>query len=240
MENTKLSVPHAIILAGLIIAVAIFFKSPTGQINILNPAKVTDTKTTPIINLTSWKVKPEESTPNNHILGSKDAEIVLVEYSDTECPFCKSFHKTMHQIIDNYNGDVAWVYKQLPLSGLHKYAYNESVASECAEELGGNVAFWQYLDLIFENTSSNDGLPPSMLITFAEKLKLNKAKFEACLLDPKIAAQVDADIEEVKTLTDRMGTPFVVIKKNGVVVDQITGALPYASVIEKIEAAKLK
>lgn len=232
--KSKLSTPQAILLAGLFIALAIFLKSPTGTSGIINKeAKVA-------IQKSSWKIKAEETAPNNHLLGPADASIVLVEYSDTECPFCKNFHKTLHQVIDNYDGEVAWVYKQLPLSGLHKYAYNEAIATECAEELGGNKAFWSYLDMIFENTSSNDGLPPSMLLTFAKELKLNTSKFESCLQDPAIAAQVDADIEEVKTLTDRLGTPYTVIKKDGVTVDTLTGALSYDQVLSKIEAAKLK
>lgn len=235
-ENQKLSVPQAIILAGIIIAVAIFFKLPTiGN----STTKVTQNTNNERYNYI-WEVKPTETAPNDHRLGSSTAQIIITEYSDTECPFCKNFHKTMHQVIDNYKGEIGWVYKHLPLSGLHKYAYNEAVATECVEEQGGNVAFWRYLDAIFETTSSNDGLPPAMLATIAEDIGLNSTAFSKCLIDPNITAQVDADIEEVKTLTDRMGTPFAVIRKDGVIVDTINGALSYAKVIEKIEAIKNK
>ncbi|MBP7845933.1 MAG: thioredoxin domain-containing protein [Candidatus Pacebacteria bacterium] len=235
-ENQKLNIPQAIVLAGIIIAVAIFFKLPTTGITSdkILPKDTTEKYTY------AWEVKPTETSINDHRLGSPTAQIVITEYSDTECPFCKNFHKTMHQVIDNYKGEVAWVYKHLPLSGLHKYAYNEAVATECAEEQGGNIIFWRYLDAIFDSTTSNDGLPPAMLPEIAESIELNKDLFSKCLLDPNISAQVDADIEEVKTLTDKMGTPFAVIRKDGVIVDTINGALSYAKVIEKIDAVKNK
>ena len=235
-ENQKLNIPQASVLAGIIIAIAIFFKLPTKGItdNKINQNNNSDTYKY------AWQVKPTETSQNDHRLGSPTAQIVITEYSDTECPFCKNFHQTMHQVIDNYKGEASWVYKHLPITGLHKYAYNEAIATECAEEQGGNIIFWTYLDAIFESTTSNDGLPPAMLPMIAESIGLNKELFSKCLLDPNIAAQVNADIAEVKTLTEKMGTPFAVIRKDGVIVDTINGALSYAKVIEKIDAIKNK
>lgn len=102
-------------------------------------------------------------SPDDHILGNKKAKIVIVEYSDLECPFCKVFHNTMHQVVEKSNGDVAWVYRHYPIPQLHKKAFREAEATECAWEQKGNDGFWKYMDKLFEITTSNDGLDESRL-----------------------------------------------------------------------------
>lgn len=87
---------------------------------------------------------------NDHIRGSADASIVIVEYSDFECTFCISFHATMKGIMDKYgaDNDVAWVYRHLPLEQLHPNAKTIAQASECVSELGGTDKFWEFADLV--------------------------------------------------------------------------------------------
>ena len=51
----------------------------------------------------------------DHVRGPKDAKVLLIGYSDLECPFCKSFHSTAQQIVDEFEGQVAWVYRHFPL-----------------------------------------------------------------------------------------------------------------------------
>lgn len=96
--------------------------------------------------------------PDDHILGNPDAEIIIVEYSDAECPFCKSFHLTLHQVVDQYQGKVAWVYRHWPIPQLHPKAPKEAEAFECAGALGGNDMFWKYADKVLETTRSNNTL----------------------------------------------------------------------------------
>ncbi|MCK9352115.1 MAG: thioredoxin domain-containing protein [Candidatus Paceibacterota bacterium] len=104
-------------------------------------------------------------TANDRITGNIDAPIKIVDYSDTECPFCKRFHQTMLDIMKEYgaSGKVAWVYRHFPLDGLHQKARYEAEAAECAFEQGGNTKFWEYLDLMFKVTPSNDGLDVEFL-----------------------------------------------------------------------------
>ncbi len=107
------------------------------------------------------KLKPV--SPDDHILGDANAKIIIVEYSDLECPFCKVFHNTMHQVVEKSNGDVAWVYRHYPIPQLHKKAFREALATECAWEQKGNDGFWKYMDKLFEITTSNDGLDEARL-----------------------------------------------------------------------------
>lgn len=96
----------------------------------------------------------------DHILGNPDAPVKVVEFADTECPFCKRFHPTMHQVIQEYgrSGQVAWVYRHFPIDEIHSKARKEATALECANELGGNTTFWQYTDRLYEITPSNNNL----------------------------------------------------------------------------------
>lgn len=98
----------------------------------------------------SKDVKIRPVTSDDHIVGNINAKIVIVEYSDLDCPFCKSFHNTMHRVVKESNGDVAWVYRHYPITQLHPNAYQKAEATECAWEQGGNTAFWKYADKVFE------------------------------------------------------------------------------------------
>jgi protein-disulfide isomerase len=85
-------------------------------------------------------------TAEDHIIGSPNAQIVIIEYSDYECPFCKSFQPTLKQIVAESNSNVAWVYRHWPI---HQGSFAKLVAAECVAKLKGNDAFWKYTDLLF-------------------------------------------------------------------------------------------
>src|SRR6185436_7093141 len=85
------------------------------------------------------RVEMEPVTEKDHILGNPNAEVIMVEYSDLECPFCKEFHSTLRRVMNEYgkDGKVAWVYRHFPIDSLHPKARKEAEATECAAELGG-------------------------------------------------------------------------------------------------------
>ena len=85
-------------------------------------------------------------TAEDHIIGSIDAPVVIIEYSDFECPYCKAFHATVKQIVADSNGNVAWVYRHWPI---HQNSFAKLVAAECVAKIKGNDAFWKYTDLLF-------------------------------------------------------------------------------------------
>ncbi len=88
---------------------------------------------------------------SDHIIGSATAPIVLIEYSDYQCPFCKMIHPSLKQIVSEGNGSVAWVYRQYPLYQIHPQAIPSALAAECVAEQLGNTAFWTFTNTIFES-----------------------------------------------------------------------------------------
>lgn len=215
-ETNKLIVPISIIVAGALIALGIYF---SGQGN-TDGGKVKKGGVQGIIEDTLGEPdKPEivvkPVTAADHIRGSIDAKVKIVEYSDTECPFCKRYHGTLKQIFDEYGGDkVAWVYRHFPLD-MHKKAPKEAEATECANEVGGKEAFWKYIDLLYATTNGNDSLDLAELPKMAEKIGLDVNAFNTCLNSGKYAAKIN----EAKTdgfNAGARGTPYtVLIVQNG-------------------------
>ncbi|OGK16963.1 hypothetical protein A2690_01485 [Candidatus Roizmanbacteria bacterium RIFCSPHIGHO2_01_FULL_39_12b] len=173
-------------------------------------------------------------TDKDHIRGNKDADVVLVNYSDFECPFCKRFHPTMLQIMKEYGNKVAWVYRHFPLS-FHANAQKEAEASECAAELGGNDVFWKYTDAIYEKTTSNGtGFALDALVPLAKELGLNESKFKQCLDSGKYAKHIQEDMAG-GSAAGVSGTPgTIIVAKNGKR-DLINGALPFEQAKEQID-----
>lgn len=179
------------------------------------------------------KVDVDPLQENDHVRGDKNARILLIEYSDTECPFCKRFHPTAQQVVDDYKGQVAWVYRHFPLDSLHSKARKEAEASECANELGGNEAFWKYLDKIYEITPANNGLDPNELPKIAVQVGLDQAKFKSCLDSGRYAPAVEANAKS-GTKAGVSGTPGTIL------LDTKTGkttSLPGAVPVEQVKAA---
>lgn len=175
-------------------------------------------------------------TVDDHIRGNVDAPIKIIEFSDTECPFCKVFHLTMRQAVGEYSNQVVWAYRHFPLEAIHPKARKEAEALECAAELGGKEMFWIYLDKLFEVTPSNNQLELEKLNEIAEEVGLDKEKFKICHTSGKYALRVGENIREGLNI-GITGTPYtVIITPNGKKIE-IRGAQPYKEVKAAIEAA---
>jgi len=173
-------------------------------------------------------------TKADHVRGS--GSVTLVEYSDIECPYCKRFHPTMLQVMNEFKGKVKWVYRHYPLS-FHANAQKEAEATECANELGGNDAFWKYLDALFERTTSNgNGFALDALVPLAKELGLNESKFKTCLDSGKYAQHIQ-DETNSGSAAGVSGTPGTfIIGKDGQA-QLIPGALPFEQIKTAIDAA---
>ena len=197
-QKGNIAVPVAIVVAGALIAAALYFALGSGAAQQGAGVGIEDTQpTVPIAGVQA----------DDHIKGNPDAKVVIVEYSDTECPFCKNHHGTLNQLITEYDpSDVAWVYRHFPLAQLHAKAQREAEALECAAELGGNDGFWAYTDRLYEITPSNDGLEDSQLPEIAAHVGLDVAAFTQCLDSGRMAEKVEADFNEAVAAGGR-GTP---------------------------------
>jgi protein-disulfide isomerase len=88
-------------------------------------------------------------TDDDWIKGKETAKITVIEYSDLDCPYCNQFHKSTLAIMTDYKDDVRWVFRHMPIDSLHPNARQKAEAAECIGDLGGGVAFWEYLDKVF-------------------------------------------------------------------------------------------
>ena len=93
-------------------------------------------------------VAVEVAVGNSPSIGSKDAKVTIVEFSDFECPYCARAYTTVKQIQEAYPNDVKIVYKNLPLTNIHQYAQKAAEASVCASDQG---KFWEMHDKMFES-----------------------------------------------------------------------------------------
>jgi len=224
--NNQSQIAGAIVIAGLVIAGAILLKGTSSKVAVQNNANNGE--------ITTFQGRPVSA--DEHILGNKNAKIVIVEYSDTECPFCKTFHTTMQQVVKD-RSDVAWVFRHYPIPQLHSKATREAEATECAWGQGGNDAFWEYTNRLFEVTTSNDGLDESELPKIAQYVGLNVSAFNNCLSTGKYKEKVASDVSDGVKAGVR-GTPSSFILVKGKLVNSIPGAMPYASIIEMLKEIK--
>ncbi len=235
-QQNHYMLPVAIVIAAVFVSGAIFYSR--GGFSFLNSERTGASEQNDDIGSNSLnEVRPIGT--EDHIFGSMNAPVKIIEYSDFECPFCKSFHQTMKQIMDEYkdSGKAAWVYRHFPIDELHPVkARKEAMASECAAELGGNDAFWRYADKIFEATPSNNQIDLAVLPGLAKDIGLNKSEFETCLGSGKFDRRVQDDYENAVE-TGGNGTPWtIIIAPNGKKFP-IKGAQSYFTVKSIIDTA---
>jgi len=173
-------------------------------------------------------------SPGGFSMGQAKAPLVLVEYTDYQCPFCQQFHNTAFaQIKANYidTGKVRFVSRDFPLD-FHDNARRAATAGRCAAEQG---KYWEMRHMMIVNA---DQLQADKLMTYAANVKLDVPKFKSCLDAPdKFKAQIDQDIAE-GGVAGVQGTPSFVLgylendKLQGV---RLVGAQPYAQFDAKIQ-----
>ncbi len=228
------AIPLSIMIAGAFIGLGLFFSTgsePSQQVLKEPSPSVAEAPSTD-------NVRPV--TEADHIKGDPNAPVMIVEYSDFECPFCKRFHDTMNQImeVEGAKGEVAWVFRQMPLDQLHpKNARIVAQASECVAEQGGNDAFWKFTDGYMKVTPTNDRTD---LVTVLPQLYkdagVNQKKVEECIASGKYNQKIDADIENA-IATGGRGTPWsVVIGADGKTYP-LNGAQPIAQIQQLIKQA---
>lgn len=165
--------------------------------------------------------------------GSLDAPIVIVEFSDFQCPYCSRHTLTTQPVLDELyvaSGKVRWVFKHFPIQNIHPFAFSASVAAECAAE---QSAFWQFHHRLFEDMeewsrTDNQGY----FMALAAEYELDVDAFEACLAHDEPAQAVRTDMQDGAPFV--RGTPTFVVLSGGEG-RLIPGALPTDQFVAALE-----
>ena len=130
-----------------------------------------------------------EVKDNDYVLGNKNAKVILVLFTDLQCPYCARHHKTIKALAEKYGNKIGIVFRHFPLS-FHEFARTAANAAECAGEQG---KFFEFVNKAFDNQAnySND-----FWQKLAKDLGINVSKFNKCLTDKKYDNKIDADMEE--------------------------------------------
>ncbi len=223
IDMEKMGTPIAIVIAGALIAAAMYFgggSAGAGGSYSFNQGAQGGAKEA---------AKPvPKVTSADHIIGNPNAQLVIVEYTDLECPFCKQFHGTMKQIMDKYgkDGKVAWVIRNFPLQQLHPNAPKLALAAECVADIGGNGAYWKFLDEIFIAAPINTQFDMTKLDATAAAAGVNASAFQSCYTSGKFQSKIEKELNDA-VASGGQGTPFnILVLKNGKNLE-IPGAQPF-------------
>jgi protein-disulfide isomerase len=156
------------------------------------------------------------------VRGNPKAPVMILEFSDYQCPYCHQVEPTVKELLAKYGDKVSLAYRDFPLTAIHSQAMISAVASRCALEQG---KFWEYHDQLF--TASK--LEKDDLIQYARDLKLDDKQFGACLTSEKYKADIDKDTEAGRKAGVN-GTPGFFI--NGVFLSGAQGQDAFARVID--------
>ena len=167
------------------------------------------------------------------MLGSKEAPLTIVEFTDYQCPFCQRFHTTRFgDLKKNYidTGKVRFYSRDLPLD-FHPNAMRAAQAARCANEQG---QFWKLRDVMGANPNKLD---MDSLLADAADLKMDVSAFRACVESEKYKNAVQTDVMEALKI-GASGTPTFVIGKStsdGVDGELMVGAQPYSLFDQKLK-----
>jgi protein-disulfide isomerase len=133
-------------------------------------------------------------------LGKSSAKVTIIEFSDYQCPYCAEANEMINSIMDKYQNQILFFYRDYPLSEIHPKAYIGSLAARCANDQG---AFWKMHDYIFSN---QEKLDKQYLIDNVNQVGMNKEKFAKCLSSEEHKQDIQNDINDGKKYGVR-GTP---------------------------------
>jgi protein-disulfide isomerase len=172
------------------------------------------------------------------VKGDAEAPLLLVEYTDYQCPFCgRHFANTVPSLASEYvdSGKLRYVLRDMPLESIHPQAFKAAEAARCAGDQG---RYWEMHDALFQNQRA---LGQLQLKQYAKGLGVDMAAFEACLEDGRHSDAVRADIAEAEA-AGISGTPtfFLAVESDDgklKTLQKIRGAQPYSAFKSAIDAA---
>ncbi|HLO48587.1 MAG TPA: thioredoxin domain-containing protein [Kamptonema sp.] len=150
------------------------------------------------------KTNPKSAIADSPTTGSPSQKIVLLEFSDFQCPFCSRAHNTVNQFMAKHQDKVTLAFKHFPLIKIHPQAMPAAKAAWAAQQQG---KFWEYHNALFEQQQQ---LSEELYGAIANKLNLNLDKFNSDRNSPAATAAIEKDIQIAQTLGID-GTPFFIL-----------------------------
>lgn len=130
------------------------------------------------------------ATDDDPQTGPKDAPLVIVEFSDFQCPFCRQAFPILRELVTRYPNEIRFIYRDFPISSIHPLAQAAAEAGECAHQQG---KFFEFHDKVFLN---QDSLTEESFERFAQELNLDETQFSQCLSSHKYKTEVEKDYQD--------------------------------------------
>lgn len=127
------------------------------------------------------------STTDDPYAGGENADVVIVEFGDFQCPYCFQVFPTVRELLNDYGDKIKFIYRDFPNMDIHPQSQKAAEASECAAEQG---KFWEYHDKLFIN---QDNLGVGALKNYAAELGLDETEFNECLDSNRYYEEVQQD-----------------------------------------------
>jgi protein-disulfide isomerase len=220
----ELTIPIAILFAGIIISIAIFVThphialSPNGNPDAVRPIDTSD-----------------------HFLGNPAAPVILIEYSDVDSEYSKNFQKVMEQVMQDYgaNGNVAWVYRDLPIGDQDVNSEKHDEAAECVASIGKPSDFFAFIDAMQLAAPGDSLFDPTNYDSLVSTLGLSTGSFDSCMTAHTYQSKVAADYKNAQEI-GATGTPYNIILIKGQKPLVISGSIPYTTMKKVLDTSIAK
>lgn len=220
-----------IVMALIVVSVGVFIYQYVFYLQLYiqgkQSAQEENVNATPAIEVPSLiDVRNVVETTDDPSWGPAEADIVIVEFSDFQCPFCKQTFPVIQQLEQDYGDEIKFIYRDFPNSEIHPQALDAAMAGECADEQG---MFWDYHKFLFMN---QDNLAVDNLKKIARDIGLNSEQFNNCLDTKKYQMEVLNDLDDGSNL-GVVATPTFFINGN-----LVQGAIDYQTfkiIIDRIK-----
>ncbi|MGF7229582.1 MAG: DsbA family protein [Candidatus Saccharibacteria bacterium] len=147
-----------------------------------------------VIILSNHKNNGSIGQPSNHTTGKNAKSVALIEYGDYECPACESYYPVVKQVVAQYQNDISFQFRNLPLTQIHPNAFAGARAAEAASL---QSKFWEMHDALYDNqnTWSTSSDPTTFFWQYAQQLGLNVTKFKTDYASSQVNGTINADID---------------------------------------------
>ncbi len=198
MQENRLVLPLAIVGAGMILAISLYY-----YLHEPEPAILTTTDL-------AGEMRPLDDS--DHILGNPAAPIMFVEYSDIDSPFSKVFEKSLRGVISEYGdeGTVAWTYRHLPIIEQHPWSQQHAEAAECANAQGGAFAFFRFVEELHLRAPGSNEFDPRGYEQVIEAMGLDTDAFSSCVDNRTYANRVGEDAQNALS-AGAIGAPYTIM-----------------------------